>query len=83
MKTYKPISCSYHDYLLELATFKKLVPIVYLHDNIEVKTESIIVDVYTKKGAEFLITKNGITIQLDHLISVNTKLKQDENCSFL
>jgi len=66
-----------------LATFNKLVPIPFLHRNTEVKTESIIIDVYTKKDGEFLITKNGVTIQLNQLISVNTKLKLYENFYFL
>lgn len=83
MKTYKPIACSYHDYLLELATFKKLVPIVYLEGDKTIEIETIIVDVYTKTKEEFLITKSNVTIRLDQLISVNNKLKEDETCNFL
>tara|TARA_B110000211_G_C13801902_1_gene430945 strand:- start:436 stop:687 length:252 start_codon:yes stop_codon:yes gene_type:complete len=83
MITYKPIACSYYDYLLEVATFKKLVSIVYLQDTTEKEIESVIRDVYTKKGVEFLITENGITIQLDKLLSVDGHLKTDKNCNIL
>jgi len=81
MNTYTPIDCSYHDYLLELATFKKVVTIVYLKNNDKREVISTIVDVYTKKGAEYLVTENDLTIRLDQLISVNKKLNTDENCS--
>lgn len=81
MKTYKPIACSYHDYLLELATFKKVIPIVYKENEINTVITTRIVDVYTKKGEEFLVTESDLTIRLDQLISVNNKLNSDESCS--
>jgi len=81
MNTYTPIDCSYHDYLLELATFKKVVTIVYLENNDKREVISKIVDVYTKKGAEFLVTENDLTIRLDQLISVNKKTNADKNCN--
>lgn len=81
MKTYQPISCSYYDYLLELATFKKLVSIVYLEHKVNLEINSIIVDVYTKKGIEFLKTKHDIIIRLDQIVSVDNKLNTNESCS--
>lgn len=81
MKTYKPIACSYHDFLLEVATFKKNIAIVYLENDLEKEITTSIVDVYTKKGEEFLITKTNLTIRLDQLISVDNKLNTDESCS--
>jgi len=81
MNTYTPIDCSYHDYLLEMATFKKVVPIIYLENNDKKEITSRIIDVYTKKGAEFLVTENDLTIRLDQLISVNNKLNTDGNCN--
>lgn len=81
MKTYKPIACSYHDFLLEVATFKKNITIVYLENDLEKEITTSIVDVYTKKGEEFLITKTNLTIRLDQLISVDNKLNTDESCS--
>ena len=81
MKTYKPIDCSYHDYLLELATFKKMIAIVYLENDVRQEITTRIVDVYTKKGEEFLVTESDLTIRLDQLISVNNKLNSHESCS--
>ncbi len=81
METYKPIACSYHDYLLELATFKKVVPIIYLESDVKQVITTRIIDVYTKKGEEFLVTESNLTIRLDQLISVNNKLNSDESCS--
>ena len=52
MNTYKAIACSYYDYLLEMATFKKLVSIVYKENDIKLELKAVIVDVYTKNGAE-------------------------------
>lgn len=81
MKTYQPISCNYYDYLLELATFKKLVSIVYIEHKVNLEINSIIVDVYTKKGIEFLKTKHDIIIRLDQIVSVDNKLNTNESCS--
>jgi transcriptional antiterminator Rof (Rho-off) len=80
-KTYKPIACSYYDYLLELATFKNMVSIVYLVNSIKIETTAILIDIYTKKGIEYLKTDTNIIIQLDELISVGGKLNTDESCT--
>lgn len=67
---YLPIDCSFHDQLLELATFKKIVDIEYFNKSGEkTKIESIIKDVFiTKTKEEFLVDRNGNTIRLDKLI---------------
>ncbi len=81
MNTYKPIACSYYDYLLELATFKRITSIIYKENNIKLELKAVIVDVYTKSGIEFLKTNTDHIIQLDHLLSVNNKLNTNENCN--
>ncbi|MGF1638578.1 MAG: hypothetical protein ACFCUU_15985 [Cyclobacteriaceae bacterium] len=70
--SYKPIDCSYHDLLLDRATRKKSCRIIYKNDDNMVETvESVIVDVYTKSGEEFMLLENKHLIRLDKLISVD------------
>lgn len=72
MKKYMPINCSYYDYLLELSTLKKEVLIQFKTiDDTKDEIISIIKDVYTKKGAEYLLTSEDLEIRLDKLITVN------------
>jgi len=71
LSQYKPIDCNLYDVLLEKATIKESVKIIYLNsDNIRSEVYDLIIDVYTEKGFEFLKTQGGSIIQLDRLISV-------------
>ena len=79
---YQPISCDFHELLLAHATLKQHVEIVYLYQNIEKRTSGIIIDVYTKKGEEFLLLDNETMIRLDFLISVNGDKLPDLSCTF-
>ena len=68
---YQPIDCHYHDRLLDHATLRQVVKIAYSTAQGPQETMDVIKDVYTKEGAEYLLTKAGITIRLDHLLAVD------------
>lgn len=78
---YQPIDCSYHDMLLEKATFNKLVDIVYLKNSDVQKVNSIIRNVYTERGFEFMILDNKAIIRLDKIISVDGNKLPNSSCS--
>lgn len=79
---YKPINCDFHELLLANATLKKECVIVYNENTKPVSTTNIIVDVYTKKGEEFMVLKSGKTIRLDHIISVDDHTQPKYTCTF-
>lgn len=78
---YQPIDCSYHDMLLEKATFNKLVDIIYLKNSDIQKVSSIIRNVYTERGSEFMTLDNKTIIRLDRIISIDGNKLPDSNCS--
>ena len=79
---YQPISCSYHDILLEKATFRKRCTIVY-HDAAQqpLQVEAIIKDVYTQAGAEYMLLDNQQIIRLDYIVSVDGQVRPDSSCA--
>ena len=79
---YKPINCDFHEVLLEHATLKRKVAIVYFKNNKEESIIAVITDVYTKKGEEFLLLDNNEIIRLDFLISVNGEELPEISCTF-
>ena len=80
---YQPINCSFHDILLEKATFKKIQNIKYKTEDQTVKeVEDKIIDVYTKSGSEYMVLEKGLVIRLDHIISVEDNLPNDfDDCN--
>ena len=79
-ESYTPIDCHFYDYLLECATLKKCIKITYFDLNNRKEIESIILDVYTKSGVEYLLTSCKTIIQLDHLVSVGIRLNNSNGC---
>ena len=70
-RTYKPIDCSSHDELLELATFGQVTEIAYQDEHGEEHAvRDRIADVFTRDGAEYLRTEGGLEIRLDRLKTV-------------
>ena len=66
---YRPINCSFYDLLLALATQRKPVNLVYWQDKTPQNVSgSVIKDVYTKKGMEFMELSSGEVIRLDRVI---------------
>jgi transcriptional antiterminator Rof (Rho-off) len=76
-KPYIPISCSFHDILLDRSTRKKEVRIVYLEGEEKLEQIGIIEDVFTKNKVEYLQVRNGPIIRLDALISVDEEALAD------
>jgi hypothetical protein len=67
---YHPIDCGLHDGLLALATRGTRVVLRYhgAEPAQVCETEDRIVDVFTRDGAEWLRTGDGVEIRLDRLI---------------
>lgn len=71
---YKPIDCGFHDVLLELATFHRVVEIIFRDESGQIQTfHDQIKDVFTRAGEEFMLIGRGQLIRLDHLIMVEGK----------
>ena len=78
---YRPINCDFHDHLLDRATRRASVRVTYSTKDGKVTKESVIKDVYTKKGEEFMLLSTGNVIRLDHLIEVDgIPLPKDASC---
>lgn len=81
-KKYKPINCSFHDVLLEKATFRKRIVIVYNEiDGTQKEGNNIIKDVYTKNSEEFILLDDAKIIRLDHIVSVDGLLMPETACN--
>jgi len=81
-KKYQPINCSFHDVLLEHATFRRRIEIVYhAIDGTRKESQNIIKDVYTKSKEEFMLLDDGNTIRLDHIVSVDGALLPETSCN--
>lgn len=71
---YQPVDCSAHDSLLEVATFRRLVEIIFRDESGQIQTfHDRIRDVFTRAGEEFVLLDRGQLIRLDHLILVDGK----------
>ena len=79
---YKPIKCDFHELLLAKATLKEVCLIKFYMNDLEFTRDTIIIDVYTKKGGEFMVLKSGETIRLDHIISLNNEKLPKISCTF-
>ncbi len=79
---YRPINCSFYDLLLALATQRKSINLVYLQDKVPQNVSgSIIKDVYTKEGAEFMELSSGEVIRLDRIVKINDQLLSTDSSS--
>jgi len=79
---YKPINCDFHELLLAKATLKQVCEITFIENNEQITTQSLIIDVYTKKGEEFLVLNTGKIIRLDYIISVDNTQMPTFSCTF-
>ena len=71
-KPYKPINCSFYDYLEIYAMCKKLLEIKSEDDdNAEFTVSTRISNVKAIDGEEFISLENGSVCRLDELISIN------------
>lgn len=69
---YEPISCSIHDELLALATLRRDCELTVVLSDGQTRTVSgVIVDVYTRAGAEYLQLRDGPIFRLDQIRALN------------
>jgi len=69
---YTPIACSLHDQYEAAAVRRTMVEVSWrTGDGAEMSTESRIVDVRVRDGAEFLVLESGEVIRLDHIVSTS------------
>ena len=80
---YIPIDCGFHDLLLDRATRRTVVALVYTDEAGVSKTKNTVIkDVYTKQKEEFLLMSDGEIIRLDQIVSVDgTQRSDDHNCT--
>ena len=72
---YTPISCDYYDELTLLIMRRKECPIIYKNEKgEEVTIKTVIKDIFTRNGEEFLLLPHGQEIRLDYLVSVAGKV---------
>lgn len=70
--SYVPIDCNFHDEL-EAAAVKRLSSLIVYQSKIggHDAVRGVIVDVYPKNKAEFLLLDNGMEIRLDKIAQLN------------
>lgn len=69
---YLPIDCARHDELLALATLRSPCILgVALADGTSTELAGVIEDVYTEAGAEYLRLRQGTTVRLDRIRTLN------------
>lgn len=78
---YIPINCGFHDLLLDRATRRSIVELVYLVEDKPQTKDITFKDVYTKQKEEFLLLSDGEIVRLDHIVSVDgIELPRDNSC---
>jgi hypothetical protein len=69
---YVPLPCHVHDQLEAFAVRREAVLIRFLDAlGVEHDVTGTIADVWAEGGAEYLRTRDGLTIRLDRLVEVN------------
>ncbi len=74
MSDYKPISCDYHS-VLEHYVVKQLFCRLQYYSEIKefVTVQTVLKDLYTEHGQEFLVILDGTKIRLDQIVRVDDK----------
>lgn len=76
MNDYVPVDCGFHDELESLATLRQECLIFYHNATGEiVERRDRIADVYAANKADYIKLTDGTEIRMDHLVSVNGKLR--------
>lgn len=68
---YKLVHCSFRDQLEAAAVLKKDCRLEILKDGNTVEVSGKIRDIFTLKGAEYLLMEEGPSIRLDLIVSFN------------
>lgn len=79
MEKYKPISCTYYDYIEHYAVLKAVVVIQYWNEQHEKSSiESVILDTKNDGTAEYMMVRDlDNPIRMDRIISIDGKLQSD------
>ncbi len=69
MKLYQPINCSFYDLLEAAATQRRVVQMVVRHSDQSTETyQTLVTNLYTHDGEEFMVQANGLHLRLDCLL---------------
>ncbi len=70
--TYKPINCDLHSHIEDHIVKKNRVNMYYLDENGNKKNmTTILVDVWTENGKEFLRADSNLSLRLDQITRIN------------
>jgi Rho-binding antiterminator len=70
--SYQPIDCDFHDLLETLATTRRRAVLEYRDDDgAPQRRDAVVVDVFARDGAEYLVLDDGLRLRLDRLLAVN------------
>jgi Rho-binding antiterminator len=73
MDNYHPINCEFHDVLEAQASTRQWSEISYRDNEGHLRTaQAVILDVYARDGAEYLVLDSGETLRLDRIVAVNS-----------
>ncbi len=67
MKKYQPIACTLYDHFEHLITRKQKVILI----TEETTIETVLVNIYAKKGEEYVELENGDVLRLDSIIKID------------
>jgi len=69
---YRPIDCAFHEELVALATFGRVIEVSYCDERgAERVVRDRIADVLARAGVEYIRTASGLEIRLDRLKTVD------------
>jgi len=77
---YQNLACSLYDQLEAFATKRERCHIRYMNGNEIQIMSGIIVDLFSKDGAEYLKLNTSEIIRLDHLVDVNGIPMNTKSC---
>jgi Rho-binding antiterminator len=71
---YKPIDCNLYDELILLIMRKQNIQILFQNESgAEEEMDTVLKDIYSKEGEEFILLENGNTLRLDKLLKIDGK----------
>jgi Rho-binding antiterminator len=71
---YKPIDCDLYDELVLLIMRKQRIQICIQNENgLEEEMDTVLKDIYSKEGEEFVLLENGNNLRLDKLVKIDGK----------
>ncbi|MFK7807933.1 MAG: Rho-binding antiterminator [Saprospiraceae bacterium] len=69
---YKPIDCNIYDELVLLIMRKRKIKLEFLNGkDATTEAETVLTNIYTKEGEEFITLQNGKDIRLDKILKID------------